>query len=228
MSRSAQEFVKAATVCYVTVMVALNVSLVLRPGELDLVANPPWTRVSAVMAVFTFFDGVCAASAGFVDHEFCPSRESQQQCCGKLHASTAVLTLGSLLQPHNTLLMHAMYRSHPGNLQARSSVLKSRLLNPAWLSERGCLLQLRLVAAIPTYSICAAAFLGIGVKHFLTSGRQTLAALDAAATFAMTLPLPLYMHAFTEVRLMATLYCFLCNGDGTAVGSHVLQLPSGT
>ena len=56
--RSAQEFAKAATAVYTALMVAVNVSLILRPGELDLVSNPPWMRVAAVMAVFTFFDGV--------------------------------------------------------------------------------------------------------------------------------------------------------------------------
>ena len=61
------------------------------------------------------------------------------------------------------------------------------------------LLQLRLVTAIPAYSVCAAAFLGIGAKHLLTSNAPGLAALDAATTFALTLPLPLYMHTFTEV-----------------------------
>ena len=61
-------------------------------------------------------------------------------------------------------------------------------------------MQLRLVTAIPTYAISAAAFLGIGAKHLLTSRSSTLAALDTAATFALTLPLPLYMHTFTEVK----------------------------
>lgn len=62
-------------------------------------------------------------------------------------------------------------------------------------------MQLRLVAAIPAYSFCAAAFLGIGVRHLLTARHFTWAALDAAATFAVTLPLPLYMHTFTEVKV---------------------------
>lgn len=61
--RSAQELAKALTVCYTAATVALNVSLFLRPGELDLVANPPWTRVSVFMAIFTFFDGVRDAFA---------------------------------------------------------------------------------------------------------------------------------------------------------------------
>lgn len=59
--RSAQELTKAGTVCYTAATVALNVSFFLRPGELDLVANPPWTRVSTFMSIFTFFDGVRAA-----------------------------------------------------------------------------------------------------------------------------------------------------------------------
>ena len=62
-----------------------------------------------------------------------------------------------------------------------------------------CPSQLRLVSAIPSYSVCAAAFLGIGAKHLFTSGRLRLAALDTVATFMLTLPLPLYMHTFTEV-----------------------------
>ena len=61
-NRSARERAKAATIAYTAVTVAFNVSFVLRPGELDLVSNPPWTRVAAVMAVFTFFDGVRGAA----------------------------------------------------------------------------------------------------------------------------------------------------------------------
>ncbi len=56
--RTAQEFAKAAAIAYTAVAVAVNISLILRPGELDLVSNPPWTRVAAIMAVFNFFDGV--------------------------------------------------------------------------------------------------------------------------------------------------------------------------
>jgi len=69
------------------------------------------------------------------------------------------------------------------------------------LQHRGhvCSPQLRLVSAIPAYFVCAAAFLGIGAKHLFTSGRLRLAALDTVATFVLTLPLPLYMHTFTEV-----------------------------
>ena len=73
--------------------------------------------------------------------------------------------------------------------------------------------QLRLITAIPTYCVCAAASLGIGAKHFLTSGRPTLAALDTAATFVLTLPLPLYMHTFTEVNGrydLSVLYAAAC------------------
>jgi len=57
-NRSAQEVAKAAAIAYTAVAVAVNISLVLRPGELHLVSNPPWTRVAALMAVFNFFDGV--------------------------------------------------------------------------------------------------------------------------------------------------------------------------
>ena len=70
-SRSAQEFAKAVTICYTAATVALNVSLFLRPGELDLVAKPPWTRVSAIMAVVYFFDGVRAACTGFDLNRIC-------------------------------------------------------------------------------------------------------------------------------------------------------------
>ena len=87
--------------------------------------------------------------------------------------------------------------------------------------------QLRLVTAIRAYSVCGAAFLGIGAKHLLTSQAPGPAVLDAVTTFALTLPVPLYMHTFTEVwRIEARLrehhprsnpVALPCLGDAAAI-----------